>query len=66
PEELQTQSNIYWIAPHGPLGTGNSSFAIADISHSISHVAVSTSSGGGGGFSGGGGFGGGGGGGGAW
>ncbi|MGI8708496.1 MAG: hypothetical protein ACR2LG_09890 [Actinomycetota bacterium] len=66
PPELQNQSSIYWVGPHGPLGSGASGFAISDISNAVGSAGswAASASGGGAGFSGGGG--GGGGGGGAW
>ena len=32
PEELAEASSIYWISPHGDLGSGASSLAIGDLS----------------------------------
>ncbi|MBD0339120.1 MAG: DUF2207 domain-containing protein [Thermoleophilia bacterium] len=68
PAELHDQSAIYWIDSGGSLGSGPTSFGIADLVSSLgsSLAPPASSGGGGGGFSGAGGGGGGGGGGGAW
>jgi uncharacterized membrane protein len=60
PKELHDRSSIYWISPHGDLGSGASALAIGDLSSGFGSALSppSSSSGGGGGFSGGGGGGG--------
>ena len=65
PEALAESSAIYWISPHGDLGSGASSMSIGDLASGFGDALAppnSGGSGGGGGFSGGGGGGGGGGG----
>jgi len=67
PEALATASTLYWIGPHGDLGSGPTSLGIGDLAAGFGSALAPPSSGSGGsggGFSGGGG--GGGGGGGAW
>jgi uncharacterized membrane protein len=69
PEALAQASTIYWVGPHGDLGSGPTSMSIGDLASGFGSALAPPSSGSGGfggGFSGGGGFGGGGGGGGAW
>ena len=59
PEELAEASSIYWISPHGDLGSGASALAIGDLSSgfgsALAPPSSSGSGGSGGGFSGGGG-----------
>jgi uncharacterized membrane protein len=67
PEALATASSLYWVGPHGDLGSGPTSLGIGDLASGFGSALAPPSSGSGGfggGFSGGGG--GGGGGGGAW
>ncbi len=55
PEELHEASSIYWISPHGDLGSGASALAIGDLSagfgSALAPPSSSGSSGTGGGFS---------------
>jgi uncharacterized membrane protein len=63
PEALAASSSIFWISPHGDLGSGASSMSIGDLASGFGNALAppnSGGSGGGGGFSGGGGGGGGG------
>ncbi|MEA2460365.1 MAG: hypothetical protein QOH90_542, partial [Actinomycetota bacterium] len=39
PPELGTESNLYFVTPHGPLGYGGSAFLFHDISSTVASVA---------------------------
>ena len=49
PKELHDRSSIYWISPHGDLGSGPSALAIGDLSSGFGSALSPPSSGGGGG-----------------